>query len=289
MNIRDLKYLISLSKHQNFAKSALESNVSQPALSMQIKKLEDELGIKIFERDKQNFLITKTGEKIIEKAKQIILLSEEIKKIAKNAHDPFANEIHIGAFPTLASYFFPKIINKINRKFKDLKIFLVEEKSEILIKKLQDGEIDIAFLAMPSKAEFANHEKIFSENFLLATPLDHPLAKKKKIHYKDMIGLELMLLIEGHCLHDQALQACNLIGAIPKTDFKASSLETLRQMVIMGTGITLIPEIAVNKNDKIAYLPIIDAPKRTIGCYFRKSAVDIKLIKEIIKLSKEFL
>jgi len=152
MNIRDLKYLISLSKHQNFAKSALESNVSQPALSMQIKKLEDELGIKIFERDKQNFLITKTGEKIIEKAKQIILLSEEIKKIAKNAHDPFANEIHIGAFPTLASYFFPKIINKINRKFKDLKIFLVEEKSEILIKKLQDGEIDIAFLAMPSKA-----------------------------------------------------------------------------------------------------------------------------------------
>jgi len=286
MNLRDLKYIVEVAKEQNFARAAQKVFVSQPALSMQIKKLEDELGAQIFERDLKNFLVTKVGEEIIKKAEIILREAEEIKNIAKNSHDPYSGELRIGAFPTLSSYFFPQNIKKISKKFPKLKLLLIEEKSEELIKKLQNGEIDCAFLAMPVVASGLEHEKIFSEKFLLATPKNHELAKKKKISQHDLRGKNLMLLEDGHCLRDQALEACSMLGAFEQEDFKATSLETLRQMVIAGSGITLIPEIAVKKEDKIAYLNIANAPRRTIGLYFRKNFVRKKLIEEIAKLLK---
>ena len=284
MNIRDLKYIVEVAREQNFARAAEKAFVSQPALSMQIKKLEDELGVQIFERSQKTFLITKIGEEIIKKAERILREAEEIKNIAKSAQDPAGGEFRIGAFPTLASYFFPQNIKKISKKFSRLKLFLVEEKTEELIKKLQSGEIDCALLAMPVAAADLSCEKIFSEKFLLATPKNHELAKKKKISHHDLRGKNLMLLEDGHCLRDQALEACSMLGAFEAQDFRATSLETLRQMVIAGSGITLIPEIAVNKADKIAYLNIANAPSRSIGLYYRKNFSRSELVKEIAQL-----
>jgi LysR family hydrogen peroxide-inducible transcriptional activator len=280
MNLRDLKYIVAVAKEENFVRGAQKSFVSQPALSMQIKKLEDELGVQIFERS-QKFLVTQVGAKIIKKAELILLEAEEIKNIAKNSHDPFSGELRIGAFPTLASYFFPPAVKKISKKFPKLKLLLIEEKSEELIKKLQNGEIDCAFLAAPVAAENLIHEKIFSEKFLLATPKNHELAKRKKISHRDLKGKNLMLLEDGHCMRNQAIAACDMLGAFEQQDFKATSLETLRQMVASGSGITLIPEIAVRKDDKIAYTEIVNAPSRTVGLYFRKSFSKEKLLKEI--------
>jgi len=286
MNLRDLKYIVEVAREKNFARASEKVFVSQPALSMQIKKLEETLGVEIFERDKQNFLITPVGAEIIKKAEIILQESEEIKMIAKNSKDPHKGEIRIGAFPTVASYFLPNFIKNIHKKFPHLKIFLIEAKSEELITKLRSGEIDCCLLAMPIKDDNLIGEKIFSEKFLLATPKGHPFSKKSKIQIKELKKQELMLLEDGHCMRDQALEICSMVKAFENKDFKATSLETLRQMVANGTGITLMPEIAVRNDDKISYVKIFNAPFRTIGIHYRKSSVQKNLIKEIIKLAK---
>ena len=286
MNLRDLKYIVEVARERNFARASEKVFVSQPALSMQIKKLEETLGVEIFERDKQNFLITPVGAEIIKKAEIILQESEEIKMIAKNSKDPHKGEIRIGAFPTVASYFLPNFVKNIHKKFPHLKIFLIESKSNELITKLKSGEIDFCLLAMPIKDDNLIGEKIFSEKFLLATPKGHPFSKKSKIQIKELRKQELMLLEDGHCMRDQALEICSMVKAFENQDFKATSLETLRQMVANGTGITLMPEIAVRSDDKISYVKIFNAPFRTIGIYYRKSSVQKNLIKEIIKLTK---
>lgn len=290
MNLRDLKYIVEVAREGHFARAAEKSFVSQPALSMQIKKLEDELGVQIFERSQKNFLVTKIGAEIIKKAEIILREAEELKNLAKNSKDPFSGEFRIGAFPTLASYFFPQAVSKISKKFPKLKLFLIEEKTEELIKKLQNGEIDAALIAMPLHNDSFDVIKIFEEPFLLAVPKNHALAKKKKIQQKDLKGKSLMLLEDGHCLRNQALEACSMMGAFEQQDFKATSLETLRQMVISGAGITLMPQIALGENykkdEKISYVEIINAPKRTIGLYWRKSSAKKNLIEEVAKIIK---
>jgi LysR family hydrogen peroxide-inducible transcriptional activator len=286
MNLRDLKYIVEVGRERNFARASEKVFVSQPALSMQIKKLEDSLGVNIFERDKQNFLINPAGLEIIKRAEIILQESEEIKLIAKNFNDPFAGEIRIGAFPTVATYFLPNFVRNIHKKFPKLKIFLLEEKSDTLLEKMREGLIDATLLAMPINDDSLIGEKIFSEKFLLATPKGHALSRKSKIQIKELKNQELMLLEDGHCMRDQALEICSSVKAYENTDFQATSLETLRQMVANGNGITLIPEIAVRNDDKIAYTKIFNAPFRTIGMYYRKSSVRKPLIKEIIKLAK---
>jgi LysR family hydrogen peroxide-inducible transcriptional activator len=286
MNLRDLKYIVEVAREKNFARASAKVFVSQPALSMQIKKLEETLGVEIFERDKQNFLITPVGAEIIKKAEIILQESEEIKMIAKNSKDPHKGEIRIGAFPTVASYFLPNFVKNIHKKFPHLKIFLIEAKSDELITKLKSGELDLCLLAMPIADDNLIGEKIFSEKFLLATPKGHPFSKKSKIQIKELKKQELMLLEDGHCMRDQALEICSMVKAYENKDFKATSLETLRQMVANGTGITLMPEIAVRNDDKISYVKIFNAPFRTIGIHYRKSSVQKNLIKEIIKLAK---
>ena len=282
MNIRDLEYLISIANHHSFALAAKESFVSQPALSMQIKKLEDELGVKVFERGSKKILITEIGEQIIDQAKKVLVEIAEIKNLANFAKNPMAGKLYIGAFPTLAAYYFPKLLKFLRKDFPELRNFLVEEKTEILIQKLQNGELDCAFLALPNLAE-TNSVKIFSERFLLAVPKNHDLAKLAKstkskasgkktaeissknyfgsVALEDLKNQELMLLEDGHCLRSQALEVCALGNLVEMEGFRASSLETLRQMVASGNGITLIPEIAVKNDPEIVYLPLLNSAK----------------------------
>ena len=166
-------------------------------------------------------------------------------------------------------------------------MLLVEEKTEVLLQKLQSGEIDAAFVALPIFNESFASLKIFEEPFLLAVPRGHAFAKSKKIQAKKLRGQKLMLLEDGHWLRNQALEVCSTIGAFEQQDFKASSLETLRQMVAVGAGITLMPKIAAQKNDKIVYAEITNAHKRTIGLVWRKSLTRVELVKESGAIAKE--
>ncbi|MDA0782029.1 MAG: LysR substrate-binding domain-containing protein [Rickettsiales bacterium] len=286
MNIRDFQYIISIAKHSHFGKAAEECNVSQPALSMQIQKLESAFGVKIFERNNKHVMVTDIGRKIIERAKNIIDETQRIDELIKIAKDPEAVEIRIGAFPTLAPYFLPVAIPKITKNFPKLKIFLIEEKTEVLIKKLLAGEIDTAFLATPLPMEIPTieHSVLFEDEFLLAVPPSHKFAGNKVINRNELSGESLLLMDDGHCLREQALDICSLIGAREKEQFRATSLETLRQMVIANVGITLIPKIAVRENDTLVYIPFHKPPpKRTISMVWRSSSVKKELLLKIMQ------
>lgn len=286
MNIRDLEYIVAVSKEESFTKAAQKSFISQPTLSMQIDKLETNLGVELFERSRGNFLITDAGEEIINKAQIILREVDEIKKIAKKYSNPLEGEIKIGAFPTLAPYLFPKISNNIHKNFKKLQIFLIEEKTEILINKLSKGEIDLAILSSPIEDNSLENIPLFKEEFLLAVAKNNKLAKKKKITAKDLLGEKIMLLDEGHCLRNQALEICAVTGAIENQNFRASSLETLIEMVKINHAITLVPQISAKKHKHISYLKISKAPTRQIALYYRKTASNKILFEQIAQIIK---
>ncbi len=290
MNLRDLKYIAIVAETGNFSKAAELANISQPTLSMQIKKLEEYLGVQIFEREGKNFLITRAGLEIITKAKEILLLENEIKNIAKLYRDDIIKELNIGAFPTLAPYYFPKIIPKINKAFPKIKLFLYEEKTDILIEKLESGKLDIAFLALPINSEKLSYQKIFFEKFLVAFSKQSQFVKNHKknhnLSFSELSEQNLLLLEEGHCLRKQALEVCAINNISENNSYKASSLETLRQMVAVNLGVTLIPQIAKKDNDNIEYFNLTNDVKagREIGICYRKSSPYKKIVNQLIKL-----
>lgn len=286
MNLRDFKYLIALADEKSFKKAANICNCTQPTLSMQIKKLEEYLQVQIFERTNKAVNLTPIGQEIYYKAKELGRIEADILDIAKNNQNPFEGELKIGAFPTLAPYYFPDLVPKITKKFKDLELFLVEEKTEILISQLEAGDIDLALLALPVKNNNFKFEKIFEEEFLLAAPNSHPIAQMKKVKATDIEKEKLLLLEEGHCLRDQALDFCDMANVEENNKFRATSLETVRNMVLAGMGITIIPKLAARKVSGIKYLQIDEKTNsyREIGLFWRKGTYREELFKEIAKV-----
>ncbi|MDX1950312.1 MAG: LysR substrate-binding domain-containing protein [Rickettsiales bacterium] len=291
MNLRDLKYIVTTAETGNFSKASELCNISQPTLSMQIKKLEDYLGVEIFERQGKNFLITKAGEEIISKAKEILLLESEIKNIAKSYKQNQIKELHIGAFPTLAAYYFPKIIPKINQAFPQIKLFLYEEKTDFLIEKIENGKLDFAFLALPINSEKIGFKTLFFEKFLVATSKQNNSFNKSKknkfVSLEDLSSQNLLLLEEGHCLRKQALEVCAINNLSENNSFRATSLETLRQMVAINLGVTLIPEIARKNDDNISYFELSKEVKagREIALCYRKNSIFEKFAEKMIGIN----
>tara|TARA_R110000868_G_scaffold189695_2_gene433101 strand:+ start:148385 stop:149260 length:876 start_codon:yes stop_codon:yes gene_type:complete len=290
MNLRDLQYFISVAEHNHFGKAAKASFVSQPALSMQLKKLEEELGVELFERTNKSVMITPVGKEILVRAKSILQTSKEIKEVALTYQDPFAGPLKLGAFPTLAPYYLPKIIPHISKLHKDLRLFLIEEKTDILIEQLTNGDIDAAFLALPVQNENLECIELFSDEFYLATASNHSYANKKSLSLNDLKGDCLLLLKDGHCLRNQALDVCSLTGMCVQQDFQATSLETLRQMVANNIGMTLMPKIAMQKNDGLSYIKFSqNPPSRKIGLFFRKTSPRKACIESIAKIIKNLV
>ncbi len=282
MNLNKFKYLIAVAEYKHFGRAAKSCFVSQPALSMQLQKLETELGVQLFERTNKNVMITAVGKDIVKRAKQLLQDVNEIKEIARAYHDPFAGELRLGAFPTLAPYFFPSIVPQIKQSLPELKLLLVEEKTDKLLQKIKNGEIDAAFLALGFEDDKGLETlPLFDDPFLLAVPTNHLLANRKKIKLADIAGEKLLLLEDGHCLRSQALSVCSLVGA-KQQEFRATSMETLRQMVASGVGITLIPKLARKDNDGIAYVDFSKPyPSRTICLVWRKTSPRIQCFKQI--------
>ncbi len=286
MNIRDLEYIIAVAELRNFSKAADYCHISQPTLSNQIKKLEEQLGVSLFERSNKKVIPTPAGIEIVAIARDIICKIEDIRELAEAAQKPLSGKFRLGAFPTLAPYIFPKIVQPIIKKMPELQLILIEEKTAYLIDSLKSGKLDAALLALPINDEQLLAKKLFADEFLIATPPNHPLISQREITQSTLTQYRLLLLNEGHCLRDQALEICQMIGSHEDQDFRATSLETLRQMVKSGVGITLMPQIAISAAESgITYIPFSNPkPKRTIAIVCRKTFPKKQLLDTIIPI-----
>lgn len=286
MNLRDLQYLVVVADHLHFGKAARACNVSQPTLSMQLKKLEEQLGVQFFERTNKSVMLTPIGRQIVGQARRILEEAEQIKVLAKAAGNPLAGDLRMGVFPTLAPYLLPSLVPKIRTRFPDLNLLLVEEKTDVLVSFLKEGQIDCALLAMPVIDDVLECAELFIEPFTLAVSVTHPLAKRKSISVDDLKDVSMLLLDEGHCLRDQALQVCQSIGLGEAKNFRATSLETLRHMVASGNTVTLMPKLAARSDDTtVCYIPFkAPVPSRTIGLYWRKTSTRKALYTDMHKL-----
>ena len=298
MNLRDLKYLVALADHRHFGRAAEASFVSQPTLSTQIRKLEEELGVALVERAPRRVMLTPVGVDIAERARKVIADVEQMGEIARRSMDPEAGTVRLGLFPTLAPYLLPHALPGIRRKFPRLELLLVEEKTDQVLARLRDGRLDAGILALPLHDEQLHLEPLFDEPFVLAVPRAHALASRASVPVSELDDRHLLLLEEGHCLRDQALEVCRLAGADERDGFRATSLETLRQMVAAGVGITLLPVLAVQPpvppSPDIALVPFRrPAPHREIAMVWRRSsAMDgflRKLAAEFRRLPAELL
>jgi LysR family transcriptional regulator, hydrogen peroxide-inducible genes activator len=287
MNLRDLAYLVAVAEHRHFGRAAAACYVSQPTLSTQIKKLETELGVELVERNPGHITLTEAGNEVAARARLILGEADEIHHIAAQAKDPEAGSIRLGLFPTLAPYLLPHVVPALHERFPRLELLLVEEKTEVIVQRLRDGHLDAGILALPIHEPQLHEEFLFAEDFVLAVPHDHRLAASSDDVPTSVLGGEQVLLLEeGHCLRDQALAVCQLGGASERGGFRATSLETLRQMVAAGVGVTLLPELAVRP--PVPPSPDVDlrrftepVPRREIAMFWRRTSVYRNLLPQV--------
>jgi len=290
MNLRDLKYLISLVEHEHFGKAADHCFVSQPTLSMQIKKLESTLGVQLIERRNRSFMLTEVGKKIAEKAREILYHVEVMKDLANQSKNPYQGELLIGVIPTLAPYLLPYWVSDLSEAFPDLKLYWVEKQTAALLEALNAGEIDAALVALPILNSGLLVRPLFEEEFLLAVSPAHSFGKRKMIKADEIQAEEMLLLEEGHCLRDQALSFCHSEKLSVSKKFQATSLETLRYMVAAKLGVTLMPKLASKVGDGLNYLSFSKPrPRREIGLVFRETSGKQALLEDLALKFREIL
>ena len=292
MNLRDLYYLVALADHRHFGRAAAACFVSQPTLSTQIRKLEEELGVALVERTPRRVMLTPAGLDAAERARRIVAEVEQMKESARREQDPESGAVRLGIFPTLGPYLLPHVVPQVRKRFPQLELLLIEEKSDVLLARLRDGRLDVAILALPVPDDQLHTELLFEEPFVLAVPEGHALAERGPLRMQDLDEERLLLLEDGHCLREQALEVCHLAGAHERGEFRATSLETLRQMVAANVGLTLLPTLAVQppvaQSPDIRLLPFQDPPpsRRIAMVWRRSSALDgfLRNLAEVFRL-----
>ncbi|MFP5506168.1 MAG: hydrogen peroxide-inducible genes activator [Gammaproteobacteria bacterium] len=277
MTLQELKYLVALADHGHFGRAAEACFITQSTLSTQIKKLEDFLGVTLFDRSLKRVTPTPIGKEILAAARNIVEEAERIRALAKHAQDPMARTLHLGVIPTLGPYYLPHALTLVHKKHPGLRLLLREEMTPQILEHLANGSLDAALLALPVTDEALRVEPLFYEPFHAALPAGHTLAKRDPLKVADIMDEKLLLLDEGHCLRDQALDVCGTRQG-RREEVRATSLETLRQMVGMGLGITLLPALAVDAGPRVSKKAIeirafrSPPPGRTIALVWRKRA-----------------
>ncbi|WP_340617987.1 DNA-binding transcriptional regulator OxyR [Xenorhabdus entomophaga] len=273
MNIRDLEYLVALAEYRHFRRAADACHVSQPTLSGQIRKLEDELGVMLLERTSRKVLFTQQGMLLVEQAKTVLREVKVLQEMASLQGESMSGPLHIGLIPTIGPYLLPLIIPELHKLFPKLEMYLHEEQTQNLLAQLDSGKLDCAILASVKETEAFIEVPLFEEPMKLAVYEEHKWAERDQFKMSELAGEKLLMLEDGHCLRDQAMGFCFQAGAKEDTHFRATSLETLRNMVAAGSGITLLPELSVpreRKRDGVCYLecdqPI---PKRSVILVYR--------------------
>lgn len=245
MNIRDLRYVIAIAEERHFGRAAIKCHVSQPALSGQLRKLEDFLGVALFERTNRSVQITPVGERIVAQARQLITLSDEIVSTAQAARDPLSGSFRLGMISTIAPFLSPLILRSIRRELPHLSLTLVEGLTSELETRVADGDLDGAILAtLPENAHLTD-TALYDEPFWIALPDGHSLARQDAIGLEEIADEEILLLADGHCLRDQVLDLCGANSQAGKTNTRETSLGTLLALVAAGDGITLVPALTL--------------------------------------------
>jgi LysR family transcriptional regulator, hydrogen peroxide-inducible genes activator len=287
MNLRDLRYLVALADERHFGKAAERCFVSQPTLSAQVRKLEEYLGVPLVERQPKRVALTPTGEKVVRRARTLLQEADAIVDLARTDRDPLAGALKLALIPTVGPYLLPHVVGRLRKELPRLKLMLYEYQTEPLLQKLRAGDIDLGIVALPVVFDGLEAAELYDEPFMLAVPAAHALADVERVKLDDLRGETLLLLEDGHCLRDQALEVCSRIRVNEAQDYRATSLETLRQMVAAGHGVTLLPELAaetpVGTARGLRIKPFArPAPSRTLGAVWRKSTTRGPAIEAIV-------
>lgn len=284
LTLKQLRYFEALARQGHFGRAADACAISQPAMSMQIKELEQTLGTELFERGARQVRLTNFGEEFALRVRGILRSVDELGDLARASHDRLVGRLRIGVIPTIAPYLLPTIIGKLTHSNADLEIHVRETVTPKLLQELMEGRLDTAIVALPVSEPSLTEVALFSEQFVLVRPgadTGKPVPNREKLR-----EMRLLLLEEGHCFRDQALSFCNLQSALPRELLDGSSLATLVQMVGAGIGVTLIPEMAVAVETRSAYVTIgrfnNPQPSRTIGMIWRKTS---PLAKQLLQIS----
>ncbi|MDH3263917.1 MAG: LysR substrate-binding domain-containing protein [Paracoccaceae bacterium] len=294
LTLRQLRYFEALARHGHFGRAAAASAISQPALSMQIKDLEESLGTALFERGARQVRLTGIGEELSARVREILRSVDELEDLARASRDRLVGRLRIGVIPTVAPYLLPTIIGNLTRHHAGLDLHVRETVTPKLIQELADGRLDTAIVALPVSEPALSEVALFSEEFVLVRPGED---EGKPIPSREMLReMRLLLLEEGHCFRDQALSFCDMHSALPRELLDGSSLSTLVQMVSAGIGVTLIPEMAVAVETRSASVSVArfkrPRPSRTIGMIWRKTsplAEQLSQISEVVRQSADAL
>ena len=290
LTLKQFRYFEALAREGHFGRAAEVCAISQPALSMQIKELEETLGADLFERNARQLRLTGFGEGFAIRVREVLRSVDELSDFARSAEGEFLSQLRIGVIPTIAPYLLPKIIGNLTHEYPSLDIQIRETQTEKLIQELEEGRLDTAILALPiSESSFAETE-LFKEEFVLVRNSED--EAKPVPDSNSLREMRLLLLEEGHCFRDQALSFCNIRSGLPREGLEGSSLSTLVQMVGAGIGVTLIPEMAVPVETKSAPVSIArfknPKPQRTVGMIWRRTSPmgeQLSKVAEIVKRS----
>jgi LysR family hydrogen peroxide-inducible transcriptional activator len=297
VNLRDLKYILAVAEMRHFGRAAERCFVSQPTLSGQIRKLEDELDVVIFERTNRSVEVTPVGEVILTHARLALEQAEAIEQVARAHQDPLAGPLRIGAIPTLSPYLMPLILVPLKRTYPKIRLVLSEEITDSLLARLAHHEIDAALLATPVNTTDFDAMPVFDEPFWLAHPTHHPLSERATITALDLEKIDLLLLADGHCLTHQVMEVCHLAERPTHgemADLRAASLETLLQLVSAGFGCTLVPALAIRSScmsDQgivVRPLALPDASRR-ISLVYRRSFPRRRALEAFAGIVREHL
>lgn len=282
MTLTELRYIVAVARERHFGRAAEACFVSQPTLSVAVKKLEDELGVTLFERGSGDVAVTPIGERVVEQAQRVIEQAAAITSIAKQGKDPLAGALRVGIIFTIGPYLLPQLVPLLKRRAPRMPLVLQEQYTHRLTELLKHGEIDVAVLALPFDAAGFIVQPVYDEPFVVAVPRSHAWATRRSIASRELKDEQMLLLGTGHCLRDQVLEVCPELNRYSATSegiqkaFEGSSLETIRHMVASGTGITVLPVTAVPraiKRDRLlAYVPFTKpVPDRRVVLAYRKT------------------
>ena len=272
--IRQLQYFLAVMELRHFGAAADRCCVSQSTLSAAIQDLESLLGVQLFERSSRKVTPTESALIVAEKARQIMVLSEGMVEMLQDKGQPMTGRLRLGVIPTIGPFLLPRVLPDIRQRYPELKLVLIEDQSANLIKRMQEGSLDALVLALPYDTGKLEKKIFLEENFLVAMPKEHQLTKLETINSQQLPTEDLLLLEEGHCFSDHALEACRMKGLSENSIFQGTSLYTLIQMVANGQGVTFVPEIALHsaliKIENIEFKPLSEpGPHRQLGLVWR--------------------
>ena len=273
--IKQLRYLCAVVEHGHFGRAARACYVSQSTLSAGILELEEVLGASLIERNNRSLVLTGLGEEVVARARSLLVDVEELVALCQASAEPLGGRLRLGVIPTIAPFLLPGLLKALRDDYPNFKPFIREDLSDTLIEALQRGELDLLLLALPFTADAVETMELFSDAFFLASPPEHPLLARGQLDAADLKGQDLLLLEDGHCLRDHALEACKLRDSDYRAPYRATSLNTVVQMVASGIGVTLLPKMALEAGalvpPGVSVTPFDDTGvARTIGLMWRR-------------------